>query len=51
LDTLDRKRLAYRALGATYLDTLDRKRLAKHTVQRLEAPGYEVTLTPKEVSA
>ncbi|HEX4206139.1 MAG TPA: hypothetical protein VHZ51_18465 [Ktedonobacteraceae bacterium] len=45
------KRLAYRALGATYLDTLDRKRLAKHTVQRLEAPGYEVTLTPKEVSA
>jgi transposase len=45
------KRLAYRELGATYLDTLDRERLTKHTVKRLEALGYEVTLTEKEVSA
>jgi len=45
------KRLPYRELGANYFDTLDRERLTKHTVKRLEALGYEVTLTPKEVSA
>ncbi len=38
-------------LGANYFDTLDRERLRKHTVKRLEALGYEVTLTPKEVGA
>lgn len=45
------KRLASRELGATDFDTLDRERLTKHTVKRLEALGYEVTLTEKEVSA
>ena len=45
------KRVAYQELGANYFDTLDRERLTKHTVKRLEALGYEVTLTPKEVSA
>src|SRR6184192_4623947 len=44
------KRVAYQELGANYFDTLDRERLTKHTVKRLEALGYEVTLTPKEVS-
>jgi transposase len=45
------KHLAYHELGATYFDTLDRERLTRHTVKRLEALGYEVTLTAKEGSA
>ena len=45
------KRLPYQELGANYFDTFDRDRLTKHTVKRLEALGYEVTLTPKEVNA
>ena len=45
------KRIPYQELGANYFDTLDRERLTKHTVKRLEALGYEVTLTPKEVGA
>jgi len=45
------KHLPYRELGANYFDTLDHDRLTKHTVKRLEALGYEVILTPKEVSA
>ncbi len=45
------KRLPYQELGANYFDTFDRNRLTKHTVKRLEALGYEVTLTPKEVNA
>ncbi len=43
------KRIPYRELGANYFDTLDRERLTKHTVKRLEALGYEVTLTQREV--
>ena len=43
------QRIPYRELGANYFDTLDRERLTKHTVKRLEALGYEVTLTQKEV--
>ena len=39
----------YRELGADYFDRLDHQRLTKQTVKRLEALGYEVTLTPKEV--
>ncbi len=45
------KQVPYQELGANYFDTLDRERLTKHTVKRLEALGYEVTLTPKEVNA
>ena len=45
------KRLPYQELGANYFDTFDRDRLTKHTVKRLEALGYEVTLTPKKVNA
>ena len=45
------KHLAYHELGATYFDTLDRERLTRHTVKRLEALGYAVILTAKEVSA
>ena len=45
------KRIPYRELGANYFDTLDREHLTKYTVKRLEALGYEVTLTPKEVGA
>jgi len=43
------KRIPYQELGANYFDTFDRERLTKHTVKRLEALGYEVTLTQKEV--
>jgi len=45
------KRMPYQELGANYFDTLDRERLTRHTVKRLEALGYEVTLTPKGVNA
>jgi transposase len=45
------KRIPYQELGANYFDTFERERLRKHTVKRLEALGYEVILTPKEVRA
>jgi transposase len=44
------KQVPYQEPGANYFDTLDRERLTKHTVKRLEALGYEVTLTSKEGS-
>jgi transposase len=37
----------YRDLGRDYFDRLDRDRLQRHHVHRLEALGYEVSLTPK----
>ena len=40
-----------RELAADYFDRVDRERLTKQTVKRLEALGYEVSLTPREVSA
>ena len=45
------KKQPYRELGADYFDRVDRDRLTKQTVKRLEALGYEVSLTPKEVRA
>jgi Transposase IS116/IS110/IS902 family len=45
------KQVPYQELGANYFDTLDRERLTKHTVKRLEALGYEVSLSLKEVHA
>lgn len=45
------KRKPYQDLGPTYLDSLDGERMRKQAVRRLEALGYEVNLTPKEVSA
>ena len=37
----------YRDLGADHFDRLDRERIQRHHVRRLEALGYEVTVTPK----
>ena len=37
----------YQDLGKDYFDKLDRDRLQRHHVHRLEALGYEVSLTPK----
>lgn len=45
------KKEPYRELGADYFERVDRDRLTTQTVKRLEALGYEVTLTPMEVSA
>jgi len=36
-------------LGPRYLDTLDGERTKKQAVKRLEALGYEVNLSQKEV--
>ena len=41
----------YRELGADYFERMDRDRLTAHSVKRLQALGYDVTLTPKEVMA
>ena len=36
----------YQDLGAQYFDQRDPQRLTRHLVKRLEALGFEVTLTP-----
>jgi transposase len=41
----------YSDLGADYFDKLDTTRITRRSVQRLEALGYQVTLTPKEVAS
>jgi hypothetical protein len=46
-----KKRKPYQDLGPTYLDTLTGERMTKQALRRLEALGYEVSLTPKEVHA
>jgi transposase len=46
-----KKRKPYQDLGPTYLDTLTGERITKQALRRLEALGYEVSLTPKEVHA
>lgn len=38
----------YRDLGANYFETWDKQRLAQQSLRRLEALGYNVTLTPKQ---
>ncbi len=35
----------YQELGSTYLDALDKERTAKRLIQRLEALGFEITVT------
>ena len=37
----------YQDLGKDYFDKLDATQLQRHHVHRLEALGFEVTLTPK----
>ena len=39
----------YRELGATYNDTRDREQMAHRMVQRLQALGYQVTITREDV--
>lgn len=46
-----KKKKPYQDLGPTYLDALDGERTKKQAVRRLDALGYDVALTPKEVSA
>lgn len=38
----------YQDLGADDCDRLDTRRFANHSVKRLEAPGFQVTLQPQE---
>jgi len=45
-----KKKKPYQDLGPTYLDTLDGERTKKQAMRRLEALGYEVNLSQKEVS-
>lgn len=40
-------RQPYRDLGTDYFDTLDATRIQRHHVTRLQALGFDVTLTPK----
>ncbi len=40
----------YTDLGADYFDQLDTARLTRRSVRQLEALGYAVALTPKEVA-
>jgi transposase len=40
----------YKDLGVTYFDQLDPKRLTRHLVKRLEALGYNVTLTTEHAA-
>ena len=37
-----------RDLGADYFDKMDKERLTRQALRRLEALGYEVTLSPKQ---
>ncbi|GHO53284.1 IS110 family transposase [Ktedonobacter robiniae] len=46
-----KKKKPYQDLGPTYLDALDGERAKKQAIRRLDVLGYEVVLTPKEVSA
>jgi len=45
------KRKPYQDLGPTYLDSLTGERMAKQALRRLDALGYDVSITPKEVQA
>ncbi|GER86329.1 hypothetical protein KDW_04910 [Dictyobacter vulcani] len=46
-----KKKMPYQDLGPTYLDRLDEERAKRQAIRRLDVLGYEVALTPKEVSA
>jgi hypothetical protein len=43
-----RDKKLYSDLGADYFDHMDKERLTRQSLRRLEALGYEVTLTPKQ---
>jgi transposase len=38
----------YRDLGADYFDKMDKERLTRQALRRLEALGYDVSLSPKQ---
>jgi transposase len=38
----------YRDLGVDYFDTMDKERLTRQALRRLEALGYDVSLSPKQ---
>jgi transposase len=41
-----RDQVSYQELGADYFDQLQAQQLERHYVRRLEALGFQVTLTP-----
>lgn len=43
-----RDKKPYSDLGADYFDQMDKERLTRQSLRRLEALGYEVTLTPQQ---
>ena len=38
----------YHDLGADYFDKMDKERLTRQALRRLEALGYDVSLSPKQ---